>query len=129
MPWAHAVSKEVTPTDADHVPTPDHGRLDAPPTVGAAVHQLMGCECGIDRPSNQRALGLPVGIAAGPVLENGVRHLAKQGRDGRWRTLCGRLVSKDHRCPSEDQLRAARIWTLRSCGGCHHVYLTENRVS
>ncbi|MFL6122892.1 hypothetical protein [Actinophytocola sp.] len=127
MPWAHAVSKEVKATDADLVRPTDHGRPDVPPTAGAAVRQVTGCGCGIDRPADQRSLGLPPGIPAGPVLANpaGVRHLAKRGQEGQWRTLCGQRVPDDHRCPTDDELRAAGVWTLRSCGGCHHAYLTE----
>jgi hypothetical protein len=87
----------------------------------------MGCDCGINRLPDQRTLGLPPGIPAGPVLLDplGVRHLARRSADGTWRTLCGLAVPADHRCPTDVELRAAGAWTLLSCGGCHHVYLAE----
>lgn len=71
-------------------------------------------------------IGLPSGVDAAPILVEpvGTRHLAKRGRDGRYRTLCGRLVPEDHRCPTDDELRAHNVWTMMSCGDCHHVWLT-----
>ena len=96
-----------------------------PETADTAVHVHQGCACGVGRSAAGRTLGLPAGVEAGPVLDDppGVRHLAKLGVDGRWYTLCGQKVPKDHRCPTEQELRAIEVWTLRSCAGCHQVYL------
>lgn len=95
--------------------------------AAADVTASDGCTCGVDLPPGHRTLGLPHGIDAGPVLADppGVRHLARREPDGRWRTLCGELVPQEHRCPTEAELRAAEVWTLRSCGGCHQAYLTS----
>lgn len=113
-------------TDAGRVSSSDHGSPDeCPPTAGVAVHQPDGCLCGLDRPRGMAGIGLPSGVDAAPILADppGTRHLARRGRDGRYRTLCGRLVPCDHRCPTDDELRAAKVWTMLSCGGCHHVWL------
>jgi hypothetical protein len=113
-------------TDAGQVSSSDRDGPDTrSPTTEVAAHRPAGRRCGVGRSRSLAAVGLPFGVGAGPILADpvGTRHLARQDRDGRYRTLCGRLVPAGHDCPTDDELRAARMWTPRSCGACHRAWL------
>lgn len=67
--------------------------------------------------------GLP-DVNGRPILHDmqpGIRHLAYYRADT-WYTWCGLPVPADHRCPSDDVVRQAFPWHMRSCHECYARY-------